>query len=68
MMVETTIGDGYACGICGQFVSWGQTHTCPGGIRVVNTPHYQIDNIARIAEALEKIADALDKISKQMRV
>lgn len=36
--MNTTIGDGYTCPVCGTFVFWNQPHTCYGGSPPPNAP------------------------------
>lgn len=62
MPEQTSSGDGYICGRCGQWVPYNGTHNCMNSYYSI-WPTYIFDNILldRIAKALERIADALEK-------
>ena len=65
----STVGMGYRCSICHQFVSWGNSHYCTGATpypyqppapaRPMPPDHTHV--FSRIAAALERIAQALEQ-------
>lgn len=64
---STTVGGGYTCSNCGQWVEYGDNHYCVSSSPTNPTPQFQItdnrwrDDIKRIADALERIAKSLEE-------
>jgi hypothetical protein len=60
-MAESAVGDGYTCNYCGQFVRWRDAHYCGEYSAQVTIP-LDTQLLSRIAVALERIAEAMEKL------